>query len=181
MKFRKKDKRSVGFIKDNKLQKFDNRVCWDLDNSLAIILRDTLRFLAEHCNGYPEYYDTETWERLSDEEILQKNNEIFKKNWDAYVDNDKQHYIWINHLKEIADKFDFYTKNVYDLLDKEDNEFLEMYYNKYLPVSKEMTPIEIRERREEISNKVHNISQHQKKAVKEACEELGKIFPSLWD
>lgn len=42
----KKDKISVGHIKDNKLQKFDNRVCWDLDNSLAIILRDTLRFLA---------------------------------------------------------------------------------------------------------------------------------------
>lgn len=56
-----------------------------------------------------------------------------------------------------------------------------MYYKKYLPVSTEMTPIEIRERREEISNKVHNITQNQQKAVKEACEELGKIFPSLWD
>lgn len=179
--FRKKDKISVGYIKDNKLQKFDNRVCWDLDNSLAIILRDTLRFLAEHCAGYPDCYNTETWERLFGEEILKRNDKISKEDWDSEVDNDKQYYLWVRHLKEIADKFDFYTKNAYDLLDKEDNEFLEMYYKKYLPVSKEMTPIEIRERREEISNKVHNITQNQQKAVKEACEELGKIFPSLWD
>ena len=181
MKFRKKDKISVGFIKDNKLQKFDSRVCWDLDNSLAIILKDTLRFLAEHCDGYPEYYDTETWERFSDEEILQNNNEIFKKNWDAEVDNDKQYDRWVRHLKEIADKFDYYIKDAYDLLDKDDREFLDMYYKEYSPVSKETKPIEMLERREEISNKVHNIIQNQQKVVKEACEELGKIFPSLWD
>lgn len=179
--FRSKDKISVGYIKDNKLQKFDNRVCWDLDNSLAIILRDTLRFLAEHCDGYPDCYNTETWERLSGEEILKRNDKISKEDWDSEVDNDKQYDLWARHLKEIADKFDFYTKNAYDLLDKEDNEFLDMYYKKYLPVSTEMTPIEMLERREEIRDKVYNIIQNQQKAVKEACEELGKIFPSLWD
>lgn len=114
------DKQYLGYIYKNQLKEFDSSICWSLDRTIAIFLRDTLNFLAEHSNGYPTCYD-ENWNFVS------KNYEETQQE-----DSDLKYQQWIDHLKEIANKFNFYLKDSYDILDKEDRDFVEEYHKNIL-------------------------------------------------
>lgn len=174
------DKQYLGYIYKNQMKEFDNNICWSLDHTIAIFLRDTLNFLADHSNGYPTCYD-ENWNFISKsyEETQQE-------------DSDLKYQQWIDHLKEIANKFNFYLKDSEEFLDEEDKEFLSTYHIKY-PVRFEPigdgyskmvndAPEEDKARYHDIiCNKEVAISERQLHALREALNDLGKIFSHLWD
>lgn len=169
----------LGQIKDGKLEKFGKDVCWNLDRTIAIFLRDTLRKFADTTHSYPDRYD-ENWEVMTTEQWENRDKEK-----DGYE-------IWINHIREIADKIDFYLKDAEEFLDEEDKEFLNTYHIKY-PIRFE--PLEnglsqmVDDAPEEdkrrylgiIGYKKSIIEQNQLTAMQEALHDIAKIFPNLWD
>lgn len=107
-------------------------------------------------------------------------------------DKEKDGYkIWVDHLNEIADKFDYYLKDSEEFLDEEDKEFLITYIKypvRFEPIgdgySKMVNdaPEEDKTRYHDIiCNKEVAISERQLHALREALNDLGKIFPHLWD
>ena len=84
----------LGKIKDGKLVGFDLRACWNLDNTLAIIIRDLLRTLAGKTHGYPAGLD---------------NNGIIQTVVAYENPNNQKYDIWVDKLNKLADKFDVYA------------------------------------------------------------------------
>ena len=169
----------LGQIKEGKLEKFGKDLCWGLDETIAIFLRDSLRHLAKTTHGYPDCYD-ENWNMMTTEQWEKRDKEK-----DGYK-------IWVDHLNKIADKFDYYLKDSEEFLDEDDREFLSTYHIKY-PVRFEPVgngcskmvddaPEEDKTRYHDIiCNKEAIISEKQFNTLKEALDDLGKIFPHLWD
>ena len=169
----------LGQIKNCKLEKFTNSVVWELHETIAIFLRDALRKFADTTHSYPDRYN-ENWEIMTTEQWENRDKEK-----DGYK-------IWINHIREIADKIDFYLKDTEDLLDQEDKDFLEYYHKKY-PMKFEKlengnytlvdyAPQEDKDKYHNIIyNKESTIGQNQLKAMQEALHDIAKIFPDLWD
>ena len=169
----------LGQIKDGKLEKFGKDICWGLDETIAIFLRDTLRHFADTTQSFPDCYD-DNWNRMTTEQWEQRDKEK-----DGYN-------IWVTHIRDIADKIDFYLKDTEELLDGSDREFLSTYHIKY-PVRFESVgngystmvddaPEEDKSRYHDIiCNKEMIIEQNQLTAMQEALHDIAKIFPSLWD
>lgn len=169
----------LGQIKNSKLEKYGDNICWNLDKTIAIFLRDVLRRYADTSQGFPDCYD-ENWDVMTTEQWEQRDREK-----DGYA-------TWVSHIRDIADKIDFYLKDPEELLEQEDRDFLESYYKKY-PVKFEKTtdnyytlahhaPKEEENRyRDIIFNKQVIAEKNQLTAIREALHDLAKIFPSLWD
>lgn len=169
----------LGQIKNCKLEKFGKSLCWQLDETIVIFLRDSLRHLAKTAHGYPDCYD-ESWNMMPTEQWEKRDKEK-----DGYK-------TWVDHLNEIADKFDYYLKDSEEFLDEDDKEFLSTYHIKY-PVRFEPVgngcskmvddaPEEDKARYHDIiCNKEREISENQFNTLREALNDLGKIFPHLWD
>ena len=169
----------LGQIKSGKLEKFGKNVCWDLDKTIAIFLRDTLRHFADTTQSFPDCYD-DNWDKMTVEQWQNRDKEK-----DGYN-------IWVTHIREIADKINFYLKDPEDLLTQEDKDFLKDYHEKY-PMKFEKlengyytlnhyAPQEDEDRYHDIiCNKEVIIEQNQLNAMQEALHDIAKIFPNLWD
>ena len=169
----------LGRIKNGKLEKFGKDICWNLDRTIATFLRDTLRHFADTTQSFPDCYD-DNWDKMTIEQWQNRDKEK-----DGYK-------IWADHLNEVANKFDYYLKDPEESLDEEDKEFLSTYHIKY-PVRFEPigdgcskmvndAPEEDEARYHDIiCNKEAVISERQLHALREALNDLGKIFPHLWD
>lgn len=169
----------LGQIKSGKLEKFGKNVCWNLDKTIAIFLRDTLRHFADTTQSFPDCYD-DNWDKMTVEQWQNRDKEK-----DGYN-------IWVTHIREIADKIDFYLKDCEELLDKEDIEFLDDYRMKYPirfePVENGLKQI-VNDAPEEDKTRYHDIicnkeiiiEQNQLTAMQEALHDIAKIFPNLWD
>lgn len=169
----------LGQIKEGKLEKFGKDLCWGLDETIAIFLRDTLRHFADTTQSFPDCYD-DNWDRMTTEQWEQRDKER-----DGYT-------IWVNHIREIADKIDFYLKDCEEFLDEDDREFLSTYHIKY-PVrfesvgngySKMVDDAPEEDKRRYlgiIGYKEIIIEKNQLTAMQEALHDIAKIFPSLWD
>lgn len=181
MKSKNVDKKPIklGQIKEGKLEKFGKDLCWGLDEAIAIFLRDTLRHFADTTQSFPDCYD-DNWDRMTTEQWEQKDKER-----DGYN-------IWVTHIREIANKIDFYLKDAEEFLDEEDREFLSTYRIKYpvrfesvgngLSTMVDDAPEEDKNRYHDIlCNKEMIIEQNQLTAMQEALHDIAKIFPNLWD
>lgn len=169
----------LGQIKSGKLEKFGKNVCWNLDKTIAIFLRDTLRHFADTTQSFPDCYD-DNWDKMTVEQWQNRDKEK-----DGYN-------IWVTHIREIADKIDFYLKDPEDLLTQEDKNFLKFYYEKY-PMKFETVenglkqivndaPEEDKARYHDIiCHKEMIIEQNQLISMQEALHDIAKIFPNLWD
>lgn len=170
----------LGRIVNDKLVDYGKDISWGLDETIAIFIRDTLRHLADTTNSYPDKYD-DNWE-------MYKTTEEWEQR-----DKTKDYYsVWINHLKEIADKFDYYLKSTNELLSEEDREFLVQYRTKYParfePIGDGNSTLVDDAPKEEndkykdiIINKYNAIEREQVRVLREALSDLGKIFTDLWD
>ena len=98
----------LGKIKDGKLVEFDLRACWNLDNTLAIIIRDLLRTLASKTHGYPAGLD---------------NDGIIQAVVDYESPNDQKYDLWVDKLNKLADKFNIYANKYSGDKEKEANQF----------------------------------------------------------
>lgn len=182
----KKDEIKLGKIIDGKVEGMSESCVWDLDHTLAIIIRDYLRKLANDPCGAPTCYN-DNWDLIEDYSVFTE----------ADNDIDVQCKRWSNHLREIADKFDYYTKNDHDLLDEEDKIFLEYYHDAYplgfkdigdglSQLTREVSDnrmekyIKDQKKYDSILNKINDISENQIKVVREAFDDLKKIYPNLW-
>lgn len=169
----------LGQIKNCKLEKFANSVTWELHETIAIFLRDTLRKFADTTHSFPDCYD-ENWNMMTTEQWEKRDKER-----DGYA-------IWVNHIRAIADKIDFYLKDCEEFLDEDDREFLSTYHIKY-PVrfesvgngcSKMVDDAPEEDKRRYlgiIGYKEMIIEQNQLTAMQEALHDIAKIFPNLWD
>lgn len=175
----KKDIIKLGRIIDDKVQGESKNCFWGLDYTLAVIIRDYLRKFADTCVSVPTVYDKDWNLTLSAAD-------------DHSESVDEKHNRWTNHLREIADKFDYYIQNELDLLDNLDKDFLSYYHKvhpiQYIEEGNGMYRIEVQNeaeedtaRYQEIQDKITEISKKQSEIVKEAFNDLGKIFPDLWD
>ena len=95
MCFNKNKPIKLGQIKNNKLEKFSKSLTWDLDFSICIFLRDSLKEFKKVKIGYPAF--------------LQKE---YPKEEDAVAYYD-------SIIDEIIEGFDYYLKDSYDLLSVE--------------------------------------------------------------
>ena len=170
----------LGKIDNYKLVDYGKDISWGLDETIAIFIRDTLRHLADTTNSYPDKYD-DNWD-------MYKTTEEWEQR-----DKTKDYYsVWINHLREISDKFDYYLKSTNELLSEEDKEFLIQYREKYParfePIGDGNSTLVDDAPKEEndkykdiIINKYRDIETEQVRVLREALEDLGKIFTDLWD
>ena len=181
-----KDEIKLGKIVDGKVEGMSESCVWDLDYTLAIIIRDYLRKLADNPCGAPTCYD-DNWDLIEDYNVFNNSNDNI----------DEQCEKWSNHLREIADKFDYYTKNEHELLDEEDNIFLNHYYDTYplgfkdignglSQLTREVSNnrmekyIEDQKKYDSILSKISEISENKVKIVREAFEDLKKIYSNIW-
>lgn len=175
----RKDIIKLGKIVDDKVQGESKNCFWGLDYTLAVIIRDYLRKFADSCVSTPTTYDKD-WNPTP--HTTGSCDESF---------SDK-HTAWTNHLREIADKFDYYIQNELDLLNSSDKDFLNYYHKahpiQYIKEGNGMCRIEIQNeaeedtaRYQEIQDRISEISKRQVEVVREAFNDLGKIFPDLWD
>ena len=95
MCFNKNKPIKLGQIKNNKLEKFSKSLTWDLDFSICVFLRDSLKEFKKVKIGYPAF--------------LQKE---YPKEEDAVAYYD-------SIIDEIIEGFDYYLKDSYDLLSVE--------------------------------------------------------------
>ena len=95
MCFNKNKPIKLGQIKNNKLEKFSKSLTWDLDFSICVFLRDSLKEFKKVKIGYPAF--------------LQKE---YPKEEDAVAYYDSV-------IDEIIEGFDYYLKDSYDLLSVE--------------------------------------------------------------
>lgn len=153
MRKRKKEKSGkyivkLGKIVDDKMTGFSSNLIWNLDATLAIIIRDSLRYFAENVHSYPTPPDFFECTREKDEQ------------W--YKD-------WVDKVNQVADKFDTYVRDDDDFLTDEERK---RQYDYYAHGKGSIA---------DIRAKSFDINQMKINAVKEGCEMLKEIFPSLWD
>ena len=169
----------LGQIKNGKLEKFGKDICWNLDRTIAIFLRDTLRHFADTTQSFPDCYD-DNWDKMTVEQWQNRDKER-----DGYK-------IWVTHIREIADKINFYLKDAEEFLDEEDKEFLSTYHVKYPirfePAENGLSQMvddapeeDKRKYLDIIGHKTVIIEQNQLTSMQEALHDIAKIFPNLWD
>lgn len=153
----------VGNIKDRKLVG-SKRLWWDLDYNLAIIIRDSIRELAEKCQGYPM--------SLSNEE----------------VDDEVTYQYWKDKLNYIADCFDTYLKEEVDLLSAEEatlyNQYLNSLKHTFKDSSNGSKKLEIQydeSIKEEYYKLCEKASEIKEEKLKEGLRLLTEHWSDLWD
>ena len=161
----------LGQIKERKLEKFGKDLCWGLDETIAIFLRDALRHLAKTTHGYPDCYD-ENWNMMTTEE------------WENRDKNKDYYKAWIDHLNGIADKLDYSLSDAWESLTDENRVFLEYFYNKY-PFFQSLTNPDMvsqddREKMDDIHRKTSEEQEKRNIAGMEALEDIKKILYHLW-
>lgn len=116
MCFNKNKPIKLGQIKNNKLEKFSKSLTWDLDFSICVFLRDSLKEFKKVKIGYPAF--------------LQKE---YPKEEDAIAYYDSV-------IDEIIEGFDYYLKDSYDLLSVE-NMLIFADFSERFPTPEEMKSV----------------------------------------
>ena len=116
MCFNKNKPIKLGQIKNNKLEKFSKSLTWDLDFSICVFLRDSLKEFKKVKIGYPAF--------------LQKE---YPKEEDAVAYYD-------SIIDEIIEGFDYYLKDCYDLLSVE-NMLIFADFSERFPTPEEMKSV----------------------------------------
>lgn len=116
MCFNKNKPIKLGQIKNNKLEKFSKSLTWDLDFSICVFLRDSLKEFKKVKIGYPAFLQKE-YER--EEDAI------------AYYDS---------IIDEIIEGFDYYLKDSYDLLSVE-NMLIFADFSERFPTPEEMKSV----------------------------------------
>ena len=116
MCFNKNKPIKLGQIKNNKLEKFSKSLTWDLDFSICVFLRDSLKEFKKVKIGYPAF--------------LQKE---YPKEEDAVAYYDSV-------IDEIIEGFDYYLKDSYDLLSVE-NMLIFADFSERFPTPEEMKSV----------------------------------------
>lgn len=157
----------LGKIVDGKVVEMSDSCVWDLDYTLAIVIRDYLTKLANTTNSYPAC--------LSDWGVVDAEEE--KK-----ISDEQRHTLWVNLLLDIANKFDLYLKPADDFLSEEDKAFRAYYFQTHLIENRsDGVPQEDADKLHIIFDKINRIEQMKVEKVREAFNDVGKIFPTLWD
>ena len=152
----------IGKIKGGKLIGFSDSTLFDLDKSLAIIIRDLLVRFKEINIGIPN----DIYEKCNEDE------ELALEEWNGII-------------QSIIDKLDYYVTDPFDLLSAEDQEILigQHRWSKSLKDKKDLDYIlnnEISPEEKEVFNKEGEISKDQKEKLGEALDMLKERFTGLW-
>lgn len=109
---KKKERIDIIEVGEHECKKMGRGLFYNLDNSLAIVIRDALRtFANRHTNGcFPGYYMND--HRLDKTEVSE-----------AALDDAREN-LWRNAILEVADEFDRYLKDGEKM---EPNEIDEMF------------------------------------------------------
>lgn len=152
----------IGKIKGGKLVGFSDSTLFDLDKSLAIIIRDLLIRFKEINIGIP--------------------NDIYEK---CNEDEELAFTTWNNLIQTIIDKLDYYLTPTFDLLSKEDQEVL-LTNCKWPRAFKKKEDLERilntapSSEVKEVWEKEYQLSKKQTLALKEALTLLRDRFNDLW-
>ena len=98
------------------------------------------------------------------------------------ISDEQRHTLWVNLLLDIANKFDLYLKPDGDFLSEEDKAFRTYFFQTH-PMGNwsDGVPQEDANKLHIIFDKIDRIEQMKVEKVREAFNDLGKIFPTLWD